>query len=203
MSLPAPISVADAANQIGRHLDEWAQAHGGYAKVLPNMRHLWEELQILAGTPKLLIVYGGDRTRGRQSLDRDYRVYRRWSVAVIRGHGFRSAMTEQAGDGAAFYNDVETVRDLVRVMLGISEEFPVDYIGCEPLPSIMKGDVANAFGDGFQLRFETSNDIPAIYRTRGTSDDTDTTGATQRFILGERDEALVGEGGGGEGVVEE
>lgn len=165
MSLSTPISIADAANQIGTHLDEWAQTRGGYAKVLANLKHVWEEIVLLQDTPRILIVFMGDRVRGRQSLDRDYRVYRRWSVVIVRGHGFKSGMTERVGNSEAFYNDVETIRDRVRVMLGISEEFPVDYVSCEPLSSVMKGgDVANAFGDGFILRFETSNDIPEILR---------------------------------------
>lgn len=162
MSLSMPVSVSDQANIMVAHLTNWAEPRGGYAKVMANMRHLWEELIILTDKPRLLLVFAGEEARGNQAIDRDYRVDRTWNVAIVRGHGFRNLMSDPQGDVEPFYQNVEDVRDHVRVLLNISEEFPVEYRGMEPLPSLLDKKVNSAFGDGYLLKFSTANDIPAI-----------------------------------------
>jgi hypothetical protein len=57
---------------------------------------------------------------------------------------------------------VETVRDLVRTMLGLSEEFPINYKGWKNLPAVARPGTANVFVAGATIDFSTANDIPEI-----------------------------------------
>jgi hypothetical protein len=155
------------AQMIQMWLDDWAQARGGYAKVLANMRHLWEEIFMTDERPRILICFNGEQARGGfNQANLLHRVDRQWIVAVIRGHGFTNQMAKLDGPTAAvdpFYKDCQTVRDKCRVLVNISEEPPVDYKGMDPLPSAAPyGQTANIFLDGYGIKFSTANDIPAI-----------------------------------------
>lgn len=151
-------------------LEEWAIPRGGYVKVLANMRHLWEEIFLDAEKPRILICFTGETSRGGFNVANTlHRVDRQWMVAVIKGHGFDNLMSVGQGQEDTpdsidpFYKDVQSVRDLLRVMLNITEEPPIDYRGMDALPSVAPyGQNANVFLDGYGIKFSTANDIPAI-----------------------------------------
>lgn len=168
MSLPAPISITNQANMLGKWLDEWVAPRGGVTKILANTRHLWEEIygQSTDSQPRVLIIYMGEDSRGgfneRNTL---HRVDRQWSVVVMRGHGFDNAMNKtEPGIQTTFYDDVETIRELIRCLTSMSEEEPIDYKAIRPLPGVAQPNMANVFLDGYSIEFSTANDIPAITR---------------------------------------
>lgn len=163
------ISITEEANRIKAALTEWAEARGGTVSIMANMRHMWEQLFLPNNTtPRILICYTGETSRVRQDDEGLHRVDRQWSVAVVRGHGFKNLVAESDTDprtGAAiedFCTSVETIRDLVRVRLDISAEFPVAYKGIKSLPNPGFSQSANAFLDAFVLDFTTANDIPGV-----------------------------------------
>lgn len=170
MSLAVQITIANAANLLKQHLDLWANPRGGTVKVMANLRHLWEEVFVVAETsaPRILICYTGEIPRGGVTSNTLYRVDRQWMVVVVRGHGFKNLMAEPEGESEIFYDSVETIRDLIRVLLNISDEEEVPnivYKGIKPLPSLGPTPTANVFLDAFSIEFTTANDIPAVTAT--------------------------------------
>ena len=167
MSLPHPITIAQQANQIGTWLSEQSQGSGASVELLANQRHLWESIYSMAvdGKPKILICFDGETSRGgfpqRNTM---HRVDRNWVCVVMRGHGFdHTGLNEpKVPLPTAFYDDCEAVRDLIRRMTSISEEYPLDYVGMKPLPGVAQPGMANAFLDGYIISFTTANDLPAV-----------------------------------------
>lgn len=166
MSLPKPITIANEAYLIKKQMEVYATPRGGTVKVLANMRHLWEEIFQLDERPRILICYTGESSRGEYAggnRTATHRVDRSWQVVVMRGHGFKNLLPGGDVDGVEdFYDSVETVRDGCRVLLTISEEFPVNYKSIRPLPSAAPSVTANVFMDAFVIEFDTANDIPFI-----------------------------------------
>ena len=158
MSLPKPITIAAEAARIKEQLEHYATPKGGTVKVMANTRHLWEEIFQQDDAPRILIIYTGETARGeyaggeRTNLRR---VDRSWQVIIMRGHGFSNTLPggEVAGK-EDFYDSVETVRDGIRVMDNISEEWPVNYKSIRPLPNAAPGQVANIFMDAFVVEFD-------------------------------------------------
>jgi hypothetical protein len=165
MSLPAIASISDCANMIAEQCALWVEPLGGTVKVMANIRHLWEEVYSASTTdkPKVLVVFNRERSRGSEQL-RNYlhRVDRNWLVVIMRGHGFENRMPKTDTDTDDFYSACETLRDRIRVIVSISEENPLDYVGMGPLPGVAVPGTANVFLDAYQIEFNTANDIAAV-----------------------------------------
>jgi hypothetical protein len=183
---PSPI-VETVAQTIKTQLQSFAAPRGGIVQIVENESHLWEEMyngKLPTTQPKVFILWTGETARGeyaggdKTSL---HRVDRHWMVVIMRGHGFRKLLAEgigpepapgapapPAGSTESFYNAVETLRDGIRVLQGISEEFPVDYLGITALPNIGPNPEANVFMDCRVIRFDTAADIPALTLSNAT-----------------------------------
>jgi hypothetical protein len=163
------VGVDMQATAIGQFLEtEYALQRGGKVLVMESMWHLWEEVLRAVDEPRILVVCTGETPRGSfAEQDLWHRVDRQWTVAVVRGHGFRNLMV-QSEDGdppkaiETLAKSIETVRDLVRTMLGISEEFPVNYRGWKNLPAVARPGTANVFVAGATIEFSTANDLAEI-----------------------------------------
>jgi hypothetical protein len=159
------------ATALGQFLeDEYAMPRGGTVRVMESMWHLWEEVLKAIDEPRILICCTGETPRGSfAEQDLWHRVDRQWTVAVVRGHGFRNLTPQSDGDPPntveTLATSVETVRDLVRTMLGLSEEFPINYKGWKNLPAVARPGTANVFVAGATIDFSTANDIPEITET--------------------------------------
>jgi hypothetical protein len=161
MPLDAPISIAQQANNLHAVLDNYATQRGGEASVVSNLKEWWNQSAINNDIPRILICYMGENSRGsfntRSALNR---VDRTWNVAVIRGRGFSAnrgdSLTKTVVNAIPFLQVVEDVRDTIRTILNISEEFPVEFLSIKPM----------SFGttpiDGYIIEFVTANDIPNI-----------------------------------------
>lgn len=151
-------------------LEEWVTPRGGYVKILANPKHLWEEIFVADENPRVLICCTGEIARGGfDQANTKHRVDRQWTVAVIRGHGFKNLIASGQGQPNTpavidpFLADVQTLRDKCRVLTNITEEPPIDYKGFDPMPSIAPyGQSANVFLDGYSIKFSVACDIPAI-----------------------------------------
>lgn len=165
---PAAATVTADSQAIGlaTFLDhEYAQKRGGTVKVMESMHHLWEEILSASDEPRVLVCCTGETPRGSfAEQDLWCRVDRQWTIAVVRGHGFRNLMPDEKGSpvGAVetLCTSVETVRDVVRAMVGLSQEFPVNYKGWKNLPAVGRPGTVNVFVAGATLEFSTANDIP-------------------------------------------
>lgn len=167
--LTTPISISAQANQIGWQLAQWAEPMRGRVKVVPNLRHLWEEIYGADETPTSIVCYMGETNRGTPGND-THRVDRQWMVVFIRGRGLDHSVAETSigpngGEANSFLDDVETVRDRIRVILSISDEFPVLFKSIKPMPNLAPSPSSNAYLDAYALEFTTANDIPAITET--------------------------------------
>lgn len=170
---PSP-TARENALAIKAQMEVFANPRGGTVKIVENERHLWEEVMnngIVDENPRILILWTGEIARGEYAGgDRTnmHRVDRQWMVVIMRGHGFKNLSTESSGQPGtpgyieAFSDSCETIRDGIRVLKGISEEFPVDYKSIRPLPNIGPSQTANVFLDCKAIEFATAADIPAV-----------------------------------------
>lgn len=165
--LAAPVTIDQQAIALATHLDSTvAQARGGLVRVAESMWHLWEDILSAYNEPRIVVVCTGEIPRGSfQEQDIWGRVDRQWTIAVIRGHGFRNLLTQEDGNPPAVETinaTIEAVREAVRAMTGISEEFPINYKGWEPIPAVARPGTANVFTAGALLRFSSANDLPVV-----------------------------------------
>ena len=164
MPLPAPVSISNQAQQIVDVLNPYATKSGGVAVTVSNLQMLWAQASMASDRPRILICYNGETSRGDFSVANvNHRVDRTWVVAVTRGRGWNadrgSSLYKTVGNADPFYDVVEEVRELLRCMIGISEEFPIDYKRVSPMSS------GNKALDSYAIEFSCAVDIPAIRLT--------------------------------------
>lgn len=156
--LAVPVKLSQQANAIQEVLTKWANPRGGVVVVTQHLKQMWEVIYDECDAPRLIVCYGGEVDRG----DWTNRVDRTWLVAVCRGsRGFLSCSCDGSpakpkGDAEPFMDSLEEVRDLCRVMIGISEENPLAYRSCKPIQT------ANVATDAYLVEFSTANDISAV-----------------------------------------
>lgn len=173
LDLPAPPKISAQAETLRLYLLNYTALHGGDVKVMHNPRHLWEEVFGVAtgagismnqAAPRILICCMGETSRGSfAQANTLHRVDRQWTVTVLMGHGFLNNVSQPTRNSPIPFTDVmESLRDGIRVMLNMSEEFPIDYKGIQPLPAAGPNPQTNVFIDGYVISFSTANDIPAV-----------------------------------------
>lgn len=160
------------ANVIADWLTLWANPRGGEVKICSSLAHLWQEVYSLQfmDQARILICYNGEKSRGEfNNANTLHRVDRQWKVVVMRGNGFKNLTAEGIGQTGTpgsidpFMDDVENVRDLIRVLSNITNEPPVDYKATTPMPPITPiGATGNVFVSGSQIEFSTANDLQAV-----------------------------------------
>lgn len=160
--------ISDQASAIRDWLTQWATAGGGVAVVASNYSDLWTQASQSSTKPIIIICYMGEQSRGGFDIANALsRVDRQWAVLIKRGRGFTSPRGNTLTETTSvepFYDSVETVRDLLRRMLGISMELPtIDYKGIRP---VSQGD---QIMDAYLIEFSTANDIPQIGTTPNDS----------------------------------
>ena len=166
------LTISDQANMIAEQCDLWAGPKGGKVKIMANTRHLWEEIygHAVDGNPKVLVCFNREKSRGSEQLRNNlHRVDRNWLVVVMRGHGFENKMAKTTmGQTDDFYSHCEELRDRLRIIISITEEVPIDYVGMGPLPGVAVPGMANVFLDAIQIEFNTANDIQEVVMTDPT-----------------------------------
>ena len=162
--LAQPPSISQQAQQIVDLLKPYAQKSGGFADVVSNLQMLWAQASMANDRPRILVCYNGEQIRGDFAVAAfNHRVDRQWIVAITRGRGWNinrgDSLYKTAGNADPFYDVVEEVRELIRTMVGISEEWPLDYKRLSPMAS------GNKALDSYAIEFSTANDIPGITLT--------------------------------------
>lgn len=166
--LATPPSISAQATQIAALLQPYAKKSGGDAQIVSNLKMLWMQAGMANDRPRILICYNGESIRGEFAVAAfNHRVDRQWVVAVTRGRGWNAtrgtSLYKTVGNADPFYDVVEEVRELIRTMTGVSEEFPVDFKRISPMSS------ENKALDSYAIEFSTSNDIPGILLTNPNS----------------------------------
>jgi hypothetical protein len=163
----AKAQISYQANIIANQLNVWAQARGGTAVVVSNLRDLWQQAAQSSQKPIIYVCYMGENPRGSfQLASITHRVDRQWTVCIKRGRGFTAVRGDTLSTTTSvdpFYDNAEEARDLIRVLLGISEEFPLDYKGMKPMQ--LGGQVI----DAYLIEFSTANDLPEVVLTLSDS----------------------------------
>ena len=130
--------------------------------------HLWQYILQADDTPTVLVCANGEKPRSfgsRQETNRLGMVDRSWLVALIRGHGFNTLLQTEKGTPARkemLTDSIEALRDTVRALSGVSDEFPLDYQGWIPIPAVARPGTANVFICGALITFGTANSIPEV-----------------------------------------
>lgn len=176
--LPAPLSIKAQAKQIGSFIWEnfakQRKCRPDQVKIMASMYHLWEEVYNRnSDEPTVLICWNGETARGEYeggSRVGLHRVDRSWTIVILRGHGFQNLMPNPDANPEIreedFYDSVEALRDTVRLLVGVSEELPVNYRSTTAMSGIPgMGSNANVFIDGFQISIQTANDVPSIVQS--------------------------------------
>ena len=121
-------------------LNGWVSAspRNGVAAMVPNLRQLFIQSAINCESMRILVAFGG--TKPRSAFNIQNKLMREdciWKIAVTKG----DALSQDRGDflvnststSVAFLQDVAHIRDLFWGVVGISAEYPNDYVNIEPL----------------------------------------------------------------------
>jgi hypothetical protein len=166
-SLVQPVTIDQQATNLASYIDEhFTQERGGKTLVMESMWHLWEYILSAYDEPTVLVCCTGEQPRGSfAEQDLWHWVDRQWTVVLLRGHGFTSLEWTEKGQPARkepLNVSIEALRETVRAMVGLSEEFPINFKGWSNLPAVARPGTANVFTAGALLTFSTANSIPEI-----------------------------------------
>jgi hypothetical protein len=155
------MTIAEQMSALRDTLDPWANQNGGKAFVASDMVHLWEIAWAKPDSPRVIICYMGEDIRGDFSLAASlHRVDRQFSVMMTRGRGFNpdrgDSLTDQRGTARPLFDLVEEAREIIRAIIGISEELPVDYKGVR---TVQLGD---QIIDAYMIEFSCATDLPGL-----------------------------------------
>jgi hypothetical protein len=155
------MTVAEQLNAIKKALSEWTDVNGGSVVVASNLRDLWQQASLDSQSLRILICYQGQRMRRPFSEAAILlRVDRTFNVAVTRGRGYSAnrgaSVSETVGNTDPFVDQLGEIVDLIRNMVNVAVEYPVDY----------KGDKAMQLGnlviDGYLEEFSLAVDLPEL-----------------------------------------
>lgn len=173
MSLEALVTISEQAKSISDVLTAWATPRGGTVEVMANMAHLWEKIyKVKSDKPLILIAWNGEISRGGfREANTLHRVDRAWLIVIMRGHGFIQDVSQKGPTAGAdpLWDYLELIREELRKIENISEEFPIDYKSAKPMPNPAPSPSANIFMDADIIEFSTANDLPAVSRNLETS----------------------------------
>ena len=154
----------DSQHQISAQLEfikdalvRYVQKNGGAAAITANVQDLWLQSSQNNQTPTIFVCYDGEDPWGDfNTRANTHRVKRNFIVRVKKGRGW----TADRGQTFLQFSDVlEDVRDLLRSMLGITEDQAIDYSGMKPVR------LGNTTIDCEDITFSTMNDLPTIQTT--------------------------------------
>lgn len=155
------MDIANQSQAIQSALQTWADTYGGKAFVASDEGHMWKMAYATSQIPRIIICYNGESLRGDFSVAAAMgRVDRHWKVAITRGRGFNAnrgdSLNTMAQNAQPMWAFVDQMRDVIRSIMGISVELPVDYTGITPM------NLGELILDGYMVEFSTATDLPAI-----------------------------------------
>lgn len=164
MPVSAKHQISAIATFIRDHLLLWAQDKAGTCVIVHSLTELWEQAAQSSQKPILYVCYAGETPWGEYNTRAlTGRVKRNWIVVLKFGRGLTvnrgDTLNKGSQNAAPFYDWVDEVRDQIRSMLGISEDYGIDFNGIEPMK------LAGQLLDAYQISFSTQNDLPKITLT--------------------------------------
>jgi hypothetical protein len=171
---PPPVTEASQLNV----LCQWIDANFTMPRVpadgkphtiqMESLQHLWQYIIEADDAPTVLACQTGEKSRvygSKQNSDRSPTVDRDFTVAILRGHGFTTLMQTDKGVPARkemLVASIAALRDTVRSLTGISEEWPLHYMGWDALGPIARPQSANVFVAGALIKFSTCNRLGEV-----------------------------------------
>ncbi len=132
----------------------WVQDNGGDCVIVSNLLDLWEASSQSSQKPLVFLCWAGEESWGAfETRAVTHRVKREWMVRVKQGRGYKSVRGDTV---LQFSTVVEHIRDMIRAMLGVSEDEGVDYTSTK---LVRLGDQVM---DCYDIVFSTQNDMPPI-----------------------------------------
>ena len=140
------------------------QQYGGIVMIAPDVVQMWRWAYNNTQTLRAIICCTGEDIRGPFSIAAaTHRVDRQFTLLVSRGRQFTVdtsvSLTQTYGNAQPLFQIVEEARDLIRSMLDISAELPVDYKGFHHVS--LEGNMLDAYG----IEFSVAADLPGLAST--------------------------------------
>lgn len=133
---------------------------GGVCQVVDDENLMWMEAWKSSQNLIVYVTWTGDTPWGPVlNAALTHRVKRDWLVGVKRGRGYqpvRGDTFSRTTSVPPFADMVDMVRNFIRAMTGISEDFGVDNV------TVTKWSQGNLVMSGRLIRFSTQNDLPAV-----------------------------------------
>lgn len=145
-------------------LNGWLQEAGG-AFIASDQANMWEMAFAASSKLRVIVCCTGEEIRGDFAVAAAlHRVDRQFSVLVTRGRSLTSdrgqGLVETIQNSPPLFQMVSQARDVIRSMLNISAERPVDYKGFRSFP--MESGLVM---DAYEITFSTAVDLAPITDT--------------------------------------
>jgi hypothetical protein len=151
----------DQLNAIKEVLQVYADPEQGGAFIASDPAMMWEMAYNATNKLRLILCCIGEAVRGDFSVAAALaRVDREFVCMCTRGRSFdfrRNALSVTVQNTRPMFRVVAEVRDIIRSMLSISQELPVDYKGFKSFP-LEKDWIA----DAYMIEFSLATDLPLI-----------------------------------------
>ena len=152
--------ISNQLNFIADSISTLIQPYGGVCQVVDDENKMWT--QAWQSSQKLIVyvTWGGDKPWGPMALAGvTHRVTREWILGIKRGEGYTAVRGDTFSKTTAvppFADMVDIIRNFVRGMIGISEDFGTDNV------NVKKWSQGAMVMSGRLLTFTTQNDLQAV-----------------------------------------
>jgi hypothetical protein len=152
--------ISTTANFIADQIEGLIGPYGGVCEVVDDEDLMWRQAFQSSKNLVVYVTWGGDVPHGTFGLAGvTHRVVRQWILGIKRGRGY----TETRGDTFSkttsvppFADMVDAIRNLVRAMIGISQDFGTDNV------IVKKWSQGPLVMSGRLLTFTTQCDLPGV-----------------------------------------
>lgn len=153
--------IADQLKFLQSVLGPWAVQNGGQAFVASDPSIMWEMAYSSSGQLRVIVCYMGEENRAEFQMGAILRrVDRSFEVLITRGRGFSyprgNTLTDTVGNAVPMFTLVEEGRDLIRSILNLSVERPLDFRAVKH--HAMEGLIM----DAYSIEFSVADDLPLI-----------------------------------------
>lgn len=153
--------ITDQLNAIQSVLDPYASEQGGACLIASDPAMMWEMCYNASNKLRVILCCIGEDLRGEfPEAAAMGRVDRQFVALCTRGRSFdfrRNALSVTVQNTLPMFEVVSQVRDIIRSMLAVSQELPVDYRGFKSFP-LEKDWIA----DAYMIEFSCATDLPVI-----------------------------------------
>ena len=155
MEIPDQLKIIQAV------LGPWAVKNGGQAFVASDPSMMWEMAFAASTKLRVIICYMGEENRAEFPTGAILRrVDRQFTVLITRGRGFSyprgNTLTDTTGNALPMFVLVEEGRDLIRSILNLSGEQPLDFKAVRPHA------MGELIMDAYSIEFSAAVDLPLI-----------------------------------------